>query len=520
MSNLLGRHMKLKQLLTSIEPIEIVGSLEKVISGLACDSRQVQADMLFFALPGVKVDGFDYLPQVLQAGAIAIIAEQIPTVCAEDVCYIKVNNVRQSMAVIAAEFYAHPSASVPVIGVTGTNGKTTTTYLLEAIFNQAGFSPAVFGTIECRFADVRYEASITTPESLDLLRMMAEFRQQGANVLILEVSSHALEQHRVDGIKFDAAVFTNLTQDHLDYHETLEKYFASKRRLFAGLLGDGIAIINREDAWGAGLLQENQNWISFGLDDRADVYPRQVAVGRDQIRGIFSGKQGDVVIESGMIGDFNVSNLLAAVATAQQFGISNEVISRGISLAPQVPGRVEKVDNNKGVLALVDYSHTSDALEQALKTLSKLDPKRLLTVVGCGGDRDKGKRPMMAAVAVKYSNLSIFTSDNPRTEDPLDILDQVRSGAVAAGSKGLNENEAAVEDGFVVIPDRRAAIEFAGRLVASGDVLLVAGKGHEDYQIIGTEKIHFDDREELSRVLNKTNDADIVARDTGADNHV
>ncbi|MDX2493841.1 MAG: UDP-N-acetylmuramoyl-L-alanyl-D-glutamate--2,6-diaminopimelate ligase [Desulfuromusa sp.] len=512
--------MKLEKLLTTIQPLAIAGSAEVVVSGLACDSRQIQADMLFFALPGVKVDGFDYLPQALQAGATAVVAEQIPEGCAANICYIKVANVRQAMAVMAAEFYGNPTDGISVIGVTGTNGKTTITYLLEAIFAQAGFSPAVFGTIEYRFGQSRYEASNTTPESIDLLRMMADFRQQGADIMILEVSSHALEQHRVDGISFDAAVFTNLTQDHLDYHETLERYFASKRRLFTDLLGSGIAVINREDACGAELLKENQSWVSFGLDERANVYPHQVEVGRDRISGLFSSEQEDVVVESGMIGDFNVSNLLAAVATALQFGIGNEVIAKGISGAPQVPGRVEKVENNQGVLALVDYSHTSDALEQALKTLSKLDCQRLLTIVGCGGDRDQGKRPVMAAVAVKYSNLAIFTSDNPRTEDPFKILEQIRGGAVAAGSKELSEDLAAVEDGFIVIPDRRAAIEFAGNLAKQGDLLLVAGKGHEDYQVLGTEKIHFDDREELSRVLNKLDGSKILNSRIGAENDV
>lgn len=494
--------MKLEKLLTVIRPIEIVGSAEREISGLACDSRQIEVGMLFFALPGVVVDGFDYLPQALQAGATAVVAEQIPENCTDNICYIKVANVRQAMAVMAAEFYGNPTMDIPVIGVTGTNGKTTITYLLEAIFKQAGFFPAVFGTVEYRCGELCYEASRTTPESIDLLRLMAEFRLQGADVLILEVSSHALEQNRVDGVKFDAAVFTNLTQDHLDYHATLDRYFASKRRLFSELLGAGIGVINREDSSGANLLQENPDWVSFGLDDRARVYPQQVTVSRDQISGIFTSEQGNVVIKSGMIGDFNVSNLLAAVATAQQFGISNEVIAAGISAAPQVPGRVEKVKNSKGILALVDYSHTSDALEQALKTLVKLDSRRVLTVIGCGGDRDKGKRPLMAAVAVKYSNVSIFTSDNPRTEDPLMILEQIRAGALAADSRELSVEKAASADGFVVIPDRRAAIEFAGNLAEEGDLLLVAGKGHEDYQIFGSEKIHFDDREELHRVLN------------------
>ncbi len=503
MTALQRQPVALQKLLTGLQPAAVVGSVVRNISGLAYDSRQVEPGMVFFALPGVKVDGFAYLLQALQRGAVAVVAEQLPEECAKDICFIKVDNVRQTMAVMAAQFYGDPTTDIPVIGVTGTNGKTTITYLLEAIFKQAGFTPAVFGTVEYRCANVCYEASRTTPESIDLLQMMAEFRHQGADILILEVSSHALEQYRVDGINFTAAVFTNLTQDHLDYHGTLDRYFASKQRLFSQLLGTGIGIINREDSYGLRLLQENQSWISFGLDNRADVYPQRVTVDRDQISGVFTGNKGEVVVNSGMIGDFNLSNLLAAVATAQQLGIGNSLIAEALSVAPQVPGRVEKVINSRGVLALVDYSHTPDALEQALKTLAKIDSRRLLTVVGCGGDRDKGKRPLMAAIAVKYSSLSIFTSDNPRTEDPLQILEQVRDGALEAGSQELNmEQDLSTADGFIVIPDRRAAIEFVGSLVEEGDLLLVAGKGHENYQILGTEKIHFDDREELDRVLN------------------
>ncbi|MCK5826441.1 MAG: UDP-N-acetylmuramoyl-L-alanyl-D-glutamate--2,6-diaminopimelate ligase [Desulfuromusa sp.] len=517
----LQRHpITLQKLLTEIQPITVIGSVQQEISGLAYDSRQVKPGMVFFALPGVKVDGFDYLPQALQGGAIAVVAERLPEDYAEDICFIQVINVRQVMAVMAAQFYGDPTVDIPVIGVTGTNGKTTITYLLEAIFKQAGFSPAVFGTVEYRCGEICYEASRTTPESIDLLQMMAEFRQRGANVLILEVSSHALEQHRVDGINFSAAVFTNLTQDHLDYHGTLDCYFASKRRLFNPLLGVGVGIINREDNYGIRLLQENQKWVSFGLDSRADVYPQQVQVDRNQISGIFTGDKGDVVINSGMIGDFNLSNLLAAVATAQQLGIDNNIIAQGIATAPQVPGRVEKVKNRQGILALVDYSHTPDALEQALKTLAKIDSRRLLTVVGCGGDRDKEKRPLMAVISVKYSNLSIFTSDNPRSEDPLEILEQVRSGALAVGSRELKVEQALFADGFIVIPDRRAAIEFAGSLAEEGDLLLVAGKGHEDYQILGTEKIHFDDREELDRVLNGTTDSIDTKSAVGAGKYV
>ena len=493
----------LNHVLEVIDPVEICGSADIQISGLTCDSRQVNPGMVFFALPGVNVDGFVFLPQALAAGAAAVVAEHLPEQRQEGICYVKVANVRQTMALMAAQFYGQPTAGAVVIGVTGTNGKTSTTYLLEAIFQQAGYSPAVFGTVEYRFGDVRYEASRTTPESIDLQRLMAEFCQQGADVLILEASSHALEQHRVDGINFDAAIFTNLTQDHLDYHATFEAYFASKQRLFSELLAAGVGIINREDSWGCRLLSMNENWISYGLDARADVYPTQLKVSRDHIDGVFMTPQGKIAIASNMTGDFNVSNLLAAVATAQQLGIDCDVIAQGITAAPQVPGRLEKVENDRGVLALVDYCHTEDALAQALKTLSRLEHRRLLSVVGCGGDRDKTKRPKMAAVAVKYSAVTIFTSDNPRTEDPLQILDEIRRGALAAGSKELDAAQLTTESGFTVVPDRRSAIELAAEIAQDGDLLLVAGKGHEDYQIIGTTKIHFDDREELSRVLNR-----------------
>ncbi len=510
--------MKLEKLLERIQPLEILGSSELVVTGLTYDSRQAQPGTIFFALPGVKVDGVDFIPQALVNGAVAIIAERLPESCPADVCFVRVANARLAMAKIAAGYYGDPTLGVPVIGVTGTNGKTTTTYLLEAILKQAGLSPAVFGTVEYRFNSMCITAERTTPESIDLMRMMADFREQGAAALVLEVASHALEQHRVDGIHFDLAVFTNLTPEHLDYHLDMESYFTSKRRLFTELLGDGAAVINSDDSFGRKLLQENSSWTSFGLNAEADVHPQQVEVGRDGIRGAFSCADESLMVESGMIGDFNVSNLLAAVAAAHQLGIGHDSIAKGIAAAPQVPGRVEKIKNNRGILALVDYSHGSDALEQVLKTLKKLESRRLVTVFGCGGDRDKGKRPVMGAVATRYSNLAILTSDNPRTEDPLAILEQIRAGAVNAGGKELNEAEAAgAEEGFIVIPDRRAAIEFAGNLAEEGDLLLVAGKGHEDYQILGTEKIHFDDREELYRVLNESA---IIGGEIGAEKYV
>ncbi len=496
--------MQLRELIGVINPVAVEGPTAVDICALVCDSRQVSPGAVFFALPGSKTDGRNYISQAIAAGAVAVVACSFKGVVAvADCCFVQVTNVRRAMALAASHYYGYPGRGIPVIGVTGTNGKTTITYLIEAILKNAGYVPAVFGTVEYRLADIlRYEATHTTPESLELMRMLAEFRRHGANVLVMEVSSHALEQHRVDGLVFDVAVFTNLTQDHLDYHVGLDSYFASKCRLFTELLGAGIALINADDPYGQRLLADMSAAQTFGRQSSCNLYPRQVSVGRDGIHGIFSGSHGDVQIDSPMTGDFNLSNLLAAVAVAQQLNISNEQIASGINKAPQVPGRLERVDNDCGVLALVDYAHTGDALEQVLKTLCGLEYRRLYTIIGCGGDRDPGKRPVMAAVAAEYSDLAIFTSDNPRTEDPLVILEQIRAGALAAGSSELDPALVNSDSrGFVVIPARRSAINYAASLLSTGDMLLVAGKGHEDYQILGTTKIHFDDREEVRRAL-------------------
>ncbi|MFO7766908.1 MAG: UDP-N-acetylmuramoyl-L-alanyl-D-glutamate--2,6-diaminopimelate ligase [Pelovirga sp.] len=504
--------MQLQELLNIIEPDTVRGPTDLFVADLAYDSRRVVDGSVFFALPGTRDDGRAYIAEALAAGAAAVVTSSLdglPT--SDDRCFMQVANVRRTMAKVAAHYYDYPGRGIPIIGVTGTNGKTTVTYLLEAILTCAGYSPAVFGTVAYRFGDrLCYEATHTTPESIELMKMLTEFRQQGADALVMEVSSHALEQHRVDGLKFDLAIFTNLTPEHLDYHSGMEEYFASKCRLFQDLLDQGTAVINADDAYGMRLQKNLPAAVTFGTAPSCDLWPRQIAVSRDGIQGTFSGSGGDVRVDSPMIGDFNVSNLLAAVATAQQLGIRTPQITAGISAAPQVPGRLERIDNQRGVLALVDYAHTGDALEQALKTLSEIEHHKLYTVVGCGGDRDPGKRPLMAAAAVKYSHLAIFTADNPRTEDPCAILEQIRAGALAAGGCELDPAQVDVAArGFVVIPDRRSAIDFAAGQAGEGDLLLVAGKGHEDYQILGTQKIHFDDREELKRAL--TQDGKVTA---------
>ncbi len=500
--------MLLQELLTAIAVEAIQGDAEVAITGLCFDSRQVASGSLFFALPGTQVDGHEFIPQAETGGAAAIVVERLPANPSAGVCYVRVKNVRSAMAKLAASFYGQPSTGQLVIGVTGTNGKTTTTYLLEAILRQAGYSPAVFGTVEYRFGERVLESPHTTPESVELMKMMADFRAQGADAFILEVSSHALEQHRVDGVGFDVAVFTNLTPEHLDYHQNLDNYFASKRRLFAELLEQGAGVVNLDDKYGQRLLQEKSSWISFGSAAGASVQAIRVSSGREGIRGEFATSAGPIRVDSALIGEFNVSNLLAATAASQAAGICNSTIEAGIRQAPQVPGRLQRIENSQDVLALVDYAHTGDALEQVLKTLAKLEHRRLICLVGCGGDRDPSKRPVMAEVAVRYSDLVVFTSDNPRTEDPFEILAQIRAGALAAGAKEFQQGELPSDQpGFVMIPDRREAIEFACQQAGGGDLVLVAGKGHEDYQILGRKKIHFDDREELYRALNLTTEA-------------
>jgi UDP-N-acetylmuramoyl-L-alanyl-D-glutamate--2,6-diaminopimelate ligase len=494
----LEQRIKLSALIAGLPGLLVTGG-EAQIAGLSCDSRRTVAGDLFFALPGAKCDGRHYIPEALAAGAGALVLNRAPE---EDfgVPVVVAENIRLTMARVAQRYYADPSAEMLVFGVTGTNGKTTTSYLLESILGVAGYKPAVFGTVDYRFGAEKIPAFNTTPESLDLLKMVAEFRRQGADALVLEVSSHALAQHRVDGLKFDVAIFTNLTPEHLDYHLTMDAYFASKARLF-DLVPPRAGVINLDDSYGVWLSAQHPDALGFSRRQQTDIGLQHLTADARGQRGELLIAGQAVPLSSPLVGDFNLSNILAAVAAAHCAGIPNEAIARGIALAPQVPGRLERVENRREVLALVDYAHTSDALTQVLAALAGIPARRRMTLVGCGGDRDPQKRPLMAAAAVQSSDLAILTSDNPRTEDPLAILAEMRAGAVMVGNELSFAQAEAGERGFVVVPDRRAAIDFAAGLAEAGDLLLVAGKGHEDYQILGVEKVHFDDREELSRAL-------------------
>ena len=474
------------------------------MTGLHYDSRQVRHGDAFFALRGVVSDGHSFIFSAIANGAKVVFCEEL-TEGLESVTTVVVENSRQTMAMAAAEFYGNPTSDMKVVGVTGTNGKTTITYFLEAILNQAGLSPAVVGTINYRFGTDLRQAPHTTPESHDLMKQVSDFKENGARSLVMEVSSHALDQCRADGVHFQVGVFTNLTPEHLDYHQDMERYFTSKYRLFKELLprDNGRAVINIDDAYGQRLATMLPEALTCGRDQGADVHPKNLDVSLQGIRGQVVTPLGTVDIASPMLGDFNVENLLCAIAAAVALDLSPQTIAAGLAKATGVPGRLELIENDREAVILVDYAHTGDALRRAIEAMQALAPQRILTIFGCGGDRDRSKRPVMAEVAARGSDIAIATSDNPRSEDPEQILDDVRSGLVKVHEHEWSKAEAknAIGKGCVVISDRREAIQFAVEILRPGDLLLVAGKGHEDYQILGTGRIHFDDREELRKAL-------------------
>jgi UDP-N-acetylmuramoyl-L-alanyl-D-glutamate--2,6-diaminopimelate ligase len=494
--------MNLAHLLAKLPIAAQFGPTDLTITALCNDSRQARPGAAFFALRGSAQDGHAYIEQALQQGAQIIFMEKrlpLPANC----CGIVVADCRKALSLAAAEFYQHPEAGLCMVGVTGTNGKTTTTYLLEAILRAAGQAPAVLGTVSYRFNDLIQEASHTTPDAIELFAALATFHQHGATAAVMEVSSHALHQYRAEGVSFDAAIFTNLTPEHLDYHVDMEEYFAAKRLLFAERLKPGgRAALCIDDLYGQRLATEFPQAVTCGLSLQAAVHPQELNLSVAGIHGTFATPQGLLRIDSRLVGPFNLQNLLCAVATGIALNLPAAAIEAGIAAAHAVPGRLERVENDRGALILVDYAHTGDALDKALAAVATLKPQRIITVFGCGGDRDRRKRPVMGEVAARHSQLAIVTSDNPRSEDPHAIIAEIESGVQQIHPRRLSEAEARLGmSGYLVVPDRRQAIRLAISLLTSGDLLLVAGKGHEDYQIIGKEKFHFDDREELRAAL-------------------
>lgn len=503
--------MRLQQLLESIQPVQVVGDCRIEIQALTCDSRQARSGTLFFALPGAKVDGHSYIGSAVQAGASAVVLED-PGFAPTSLPWVQVTDGRLAMARMAARFQGDPTAQLSLIGITGTNGKTTTTYLIEGVLAAADVSAAVLGTISYRFGTTVLNASHTTPESTELQAAFRQLADAGAQAFIMEVSSHALEQKRVDGCHFDVGVFTNLTRDHLDYHGTMQAYQAAKQRLFSELLAPDVikprrrAVINLDDPSGVDFAAAAVcPVITYAIDQpSADLHVRDLHSSVDGLSGTLVTPVGEITFHSPLVGRYNLSNILAAAATGLALELPLEVVARGIAQQTSVPGRLERVPNQRGVTCLVDYAHTGDALENVLTTLKQLATGRIITVFGCGGDRDPGKRPVMGAIAARLSDFSVVTSDNPRTEDPAKILAQVREGILPLGLREYSAAELSRDvtgAGFVVVENRREAIRLAARLAQPGDILLLAGKGHEDYQILGQTKHHFDDREEAAVAL-------------------
>jgi UDP-N-acetylmuramoyl-L-alanyl-D-glutamate--2,6-diaminopimelate ligase len=473
------------------------------VRAVAHDSRDVRPGTLFFALPGARADGHAFAADAARAGAVAVVAER--RVDCAPALLLLAPSARRAMAVAAANFHGRPGDALRLVGITGTNGKTTVAYLVEACAQAAGFPVGVLGTVTHRFPGGSRPATHTTPESTEVQALLAEMRDAGAKGAVLEVSSHALAQERVAGLRFAAAGFTNLTRDHLDYHGDMDGYFAAKRRLFAEHLApDGTAVVNAQDPWGARLADQlgpGRRLWRFGIRTGDDLRPLEIRGGLDGITGRFLTPAGELAVRSPLVGAHNVENLMAAAGLALALGLPRDAVERGLAACAGAPGRLERFAA-RDVACFVDYAHTDDALARALAALRSLAPRRLLCVFGCGGDRDPGKRPLMGRAAGRAADLAVVTSDNPRSEDPEAIVAAILPGLREAGLPAIDRAAALRgERGFVVEPDRRAAIRLAIEAARAGDAVLVAGKGHEDYQIVGSERRHFDDREEARAAL-------------------
>jgi UDP-N-acetylmuramoyl-L-alanyl-D-glutamate--2,6-diaminopimelate ligase len=454
----------------------------------------VHSGDLFVALRGLKATGADFAQDAIGRGAVAVVTDS-PATETPGVPWIVVEDARHAMAVLAAEFYEHPSESMTVVGITGTNGKTTTAYLLRSIFEAAGMKSGLLGTVAYRVGDEEISSSRTTPESPDVQRMFRLMVDRGCRACAMEVSSHSLALKRVDETKFAAGVFTNLTRDHLDYHKDMETYFASKRRLFELLPPGAPGVVNLDDPRGDAMGRAVSHPVTYAIKRPADVTPGPLSLTWEGLEFDIRTARGSVHVRSNLIGRPNVSNILAAVSTAIAIDLGVGAIERGLAGLEGVPGRFQVVsDRRDDIVVVVDYAHTDDALRNLLETARPLATRRLMTVFGCGGDRDRTKRPLMGAVAARLSDVVIVTSDNPRTEDPARIIDEVKRGVPAADRD---------RDTFFTIVDRTEAIDRAINMAQPGDLVLLAGKGHEKTQVIGTLELPFDEVEIAREALQR-----------------
>jgi len=466
------------------------------VRGVSCNSGEVQDGFIFVAIRGTHEDGHKFIDEAIRKGAKAVVVQGsgFPSTSlgtgrvqgSGKISFIIVEDTRQALAKLAAEFSGRPSRKIKVIGVTGTNGKTTVTYLIEAILQEAGFSPGVIGTVNYRFKDKIIPSKNTTPGPVEIQSLLADMARDGLEYALMEVSSHALDQERIGEIAFHSAIFTNLTQDHLDYHHNLENYFQAKTKLFKNLLPESFAIVNNDDAYAdrlKGLTRAKV--ITYGIERNCDISAENIR--SDIAHSEFSvlGRK-DLAMTSHLIGRHNIYNMLASIAWALSEGIKPEIIKSAIQKFSLVPGRMEQI-TCPGFYIFVDYAHTEDALNNALRTLRPFSQGRLIVVFGCGGERDKTKRPKMGYTVTELADYAVITNDNPRSEDPQEIINDIK--------KGIQK------ENFCVIPERLQAIKESLAMAHSGDIVLIAGKGHEDYQILNNRREHFDDREAVRECL-------------------
>ena len=494
--------MDISEVVKDLHLISATGALSGEVSSVCYHSGDCEENSLFVAVSGLNADGHGFIGDAIRRGARWIIHEK-PFSLPENITALKVPDSRRALGIAGRNFYDNPSSELCLIGVTGTNGKTTVTYLLESIIAAAGSSPGVLGTVNYRYGGKTFPAPNTTPESLEFQKILRRMVGEGVTHCISEVSSHALDLGRVDDCDFDVAIFTNLSQDHLDYHLTMERYYEAKRRLFRELLPKSPKgnrrrmVINGDDPWGRRLLKETGGGLTFGLGAGHDVRADDIKISLEGIEARVLVPDGILHIASSLIGRFNLYNILAAIAGAIAAGIDPSGIEEGIRRMKGVPGRMEKVSKPGEPHVFVDYAHTDDALKKAIENLSGFGGNRIVTVFGCGGDRDRGKRPIMGSVAASLSNTVIVTSDNPRSEDPLAIIGQIEEGIRREKIREVAPAELfppPQDKVYCIIPDRKTAVETAVMTARPADIVLIAGKGHEDYQIVGKERFFFDDR--------------------------
>jgi UDP-N-acetylmuramoyl-L-alanyl-D-glutamate--2,6-diaminopimelate ligase len=494
--------MKLAELIAGEPELRVHGDAGVEVAGLSYDSRRVKPGDLFFSLARDREQARANIDDALNRGARVVVmkgwdggeaARPAATV-------VECERPRRLMGAAASRFFDAPSRRLELVGVTGTSGKTTTTYMLASIFEAAGAPPGVIGTIGIFVGPRKIYSGLTTPESLDFESALAEMDRAGVRRVAAEISSIGLAEERVDALNFRACVFTNLGRDHLDYHGTQEKYFAAKLRLFSELLPkstwpDAVAVVRGDDPFGRRVLDAVKGHkVSFGLDPELDVHPVSYTAGTDGIRASVAAFDKRIEVRSPLLGEINLLNILGASAVSVALGIETDVVAEGLRRCPGAPGRLEAVPGPPGVTVLVDYAHKPDALEAVLRALRGLKPRRIVCVFGCGGDRDRGKRPLMGGIAGRMADLAILTSDNPRSEDPLAIIAEVEAGLSAAGLSRIAPRKAGDAPGYLVEPDRRAAIALGIDVAAPGDIVLIAGKGHEDYQLVAGRRLDFDDR--------------------------